>query len=217
MNPSWNTITVEQYQQIVSITQSKDTEEEKVINVMSCLLDLTIRQIEDLTLQEFNKKAKEIAFVFSKEIPGKPEKYIKANGKIYFINYRIEKQRFAQYVEQLRFSQEPMPNLHLLFASMVQPVKKVLFFKRVGKNDSNRHEEVSNDILKARFIDVYHTAVFFYRVFRGSIKLMKDYLKSELMEKGLKEKEADLLIMSSINAMDGFITPKWLPTLKISA
>ena len=215
---TWNDITVEQYQAVAKLIAEKDvTDVDKEVNVMCLLLDMSPKQVDELLIDQYKKKAKGIAFIFGNEIEGKPRRFIKANGKTFFVNYKIEKQRFGQYIESVTYGADHIENLHLLMASIVQPVKKRIGFKFIQKNDSTRHEEIANDMLKARFIDVYHAAVFFYRVYRGSIKVMKGYLVAEMVKKGMTNLQALQTVTTSINAMDGFITPKWLPTLRISA
>lgn len=213
---TWKDITVEQYQGCAKILSDKEmSDPEKNINLVCLLLDMTEKQVKDLSLNEWRKKLKAISFLHDGEIPGKPEKYIKSNGKTYFVNYRVEKHRFGQYVEEITFAPNYIENTHLLIASIVQPVKVFAGFKRLGKNDSSNHEEIANDILKARFIDVYHTAVFFYQLLKNLMMDMEGYLVGQMISKGMKKEEAQALMTASIHAMDGCLTQKELQTTTI--
>lgn len=211
---TWHNVTVEQYQEIARIKASEADPIEKEMQFIGLMYGLTQKQVSELLLEDYKKKAKGLLFIME-DIPGSPSKYIKANGKTYFVNYRVEKHRFGQYIEGITFSENYIENLHLLMASIVNPVTGC--FKKVGKNDSSNHEEISQDMLKAKIVDVHATAVFFYRVFRGSMRSTKDYLILEMQKKGLTNQRATILVTTSIKDMDGFITQKWLPSMKIFA
>jgi hypothetical protein len=231
--PSWKTLTVEQYQHIYSVMTSDADDVTKQIRILSSLLNIPEHEVEAMPIDEFRNKCAKIAYLFTMKIPGKAKRYIKANGKLYKPQYKLNKFRFGQYVEVLSFSGSYIDDLHKLMASIcdpvkrkwygaVVPVKKNLFDDKaeigteVGKNDSNKHEEIANDLLQARFIDVYHTAVFFYRVLRGSIKIMKDSLVEEMSQKMGRE-TANQLMTVLLNDMDGTIPLIRLRSLKISA
>jgi hypothetical protein len=212
--PNWKTLTVEQYQAIHSIIASEDSEMDKQIKIIAALHDIPPHEVEAMPIDEFRQRCTQIAFLFTKDIPGKPVRYIRANGKLFKPQYKINKFRFAQYVEVLAFTGNFVDDLHKIMASVCDPVKGI--FRRVQKNNSDKHEEVANDLLQARFIDVYHVAVFFYRVLRGSIKVMKDSLVLEMSERMPKER-AEILMKLLTDDLDGFIPPIRLRSLRISA
>lgn len=222
--PTWENITVQQYQTIHKIVSEDYNELDTEVQIMACLLGKTQDEINDFTFSSYIQYAKDLSYLFNhgipgeenQVIPGKAKKYIKANGNLYKVNYEINKHRFGQYIEQITFKQDLIGNLHLLTASIVNPVKRIIGFKKVIPNNSRQHEAISNDFLQAKFIDVYHAAVFFYRVYKGSMMLMEDYLEEAMMKVGMSMKESRQVLQIFMNAMDGLITPKWLPTLKIS-
>jgi len=114
------------------------------------------------------------------------------------------------------FSTELVSNLHKLAASMVIPMKKTIFGWREDKYDASRHEEYSNDMLEARFVDVYHSIVFFYQVYRNWMEITKDYLIQKIVEMGKSHSEAEKEVQNLLNTLDGSIAPKLLPISTIS-
>lgn len=189
-------------------------DDEKIYKVMGVLLDKTESEINNMTVQDFNRQAKQISFVFGADIPGKPEKYFKANGRTYAINYRVDKIRWAQYVEIKSFLQGGcVPNLHKLMASIVVPVKRFLWFKFPQKNDSDMHEVVAEDMLKARFIDLYHSCLFFYQLYKSSMEIIKGYLVKELSMK-IPMEQAMTEATNLMTALDGFMQPNALQSTR---
>lgn len=197
---TWEKVTVEKYQAIFQLSEIKD-EMDRVIAAISILFDKSETEVNDMTVQEFNEYAKKCMFIFG-DIPGKPVKTFKANGKKYAICYDVTKMRFRQYAEISHFGSDTVGNIHLIMASIVQPVNWI------GKRKRNKAEDhliISQDILKARFIDVFHAMVFFCSLFRSLIKSSKDYLVLKMMEElKMESYEAEMLLQDSMRDMDGF-------------
>jgi hypothetical protein len=200
----WEKITVEQFQKIHQLTLVEDMDEMDKLTQAVCILHgKTEEQVEDMTQAEFIDICKKTAFVFNKdEIPGKPKRYLKAGGNRYFIQYKPDKLRFRQYAESCHFSKDLVPHLHFIMASIVQPTWFGLFPRR---NKAKQHAKIANDLLGAKFIDVYHTAVFFCKLYTTYIENIRGYLENQLMKVGKTKEEANLLITASISAMDGFL------------
>lgn len=203
---SWQNITVQQFQDVYRLSENKNLDDmQRLEKVIAILFDKTEKQVEEMTIAEFTDYSKQCAFMLNtREIPGKPVKYIKINGRRYFIEHHpkklMAKMRHRQYVESIHFSDDMIGNIHYLMASLVQPVKW-LFIKK--KNTANKHEAIASDMLHARFIDVYHTSVFFCKLYRGSIAAIKDYLKDEMTKMNMNT-EAMIVQQALQNVMDGF-------------
>jgi hypothetical protein len=219
----WDKISVWQYQQIYKVLSSKDKETTDLdinVKLVAIVNDMTEMQIDSLGLDEYAELSKTIAFL-NEPIKGKPVKYIAiSNNKRYRINYDVSKMPFARYIESKVFSEDLYGNLHKLAATMVIPQKK-MFFGYSGiwideKYDASRHQEYANDMLEAKFIDVYHSLVFFYQVYRNWIEVSQDYMANRLIKAGMKEAEAKEVVASLLNILDGNIAPNLLPTMKIA-
>jgi len=148
---------------------------------------------------------------------GKPVKYIKINKtKRYKINYDVSKMPFARYIESKVFSEDLYNNLHKLAATMVIPQKRILGIWFKQKYDASKHQEYSDDMLTAKFIDVYHSLVFFYQIYRNWIEVSQDYMVNKMMQTGMTQEKAKEAVQSLCNTLDGSIQPNLLPSTKIA-
>jgi hypothetical protein len=215
----WNELTLWQYQQLMPImtTPDKDwTELDKEVKLLTIVTGLTENQIDSLGIQDLQELRKDLLFL-DEPIEGKPVDYIKANGKQYRINYDIKNMPSARYIESKVFSKDTLANLHKIAASMVIPQKKNWFGKWVDdKYDASKHEEYSNDMQEANFVNVYHSLVFFYQVYRNWIEVSRDYMKAEMMTTGMTAEQADSVVLLLCESTGGIIPPNLLPNTKIS-
>ena len=209
----WDKITLFQYQQLVPALSEQDATEQNC-KIIAILNNWTEHQVDSLTVEAYNKEKEKLKFLNDK-IEGKPVKYIEVNGKRYRCIYDIRKLPAARYIESKVFSQDFVGNLHKLAASMVIPQRRYTFGWKDAKYDASRHDEYAQDMLSARFVDVYHSIVFFYQVYRNWMQVSKDYLTHQLAEKMTME-EAKREVQNLFNIMDGNIAPNLLPTTKIA-
>jgi hypothetical protein len=215
----WKKINVWQYQQIYNVYNSKEnylTEIEIDSKLVSIVNDMTELEVDSLTLTKFNKLKKSILFL-TQPIEGKPVKYIAINKtKRYKINYDISRMPFARYIESKVFSEDLYNNLHKLAATMVIPQKRILGFWFNQKYDASKHQEYSDDMLTAKFIDVYHSLVFFYQIYRNWIEVSQDYMVSKMMQSGMTQEKAKEVVQNLCSILDGSTPPNLLPSTKIA-
>ena len=211
----WEKITVGQFQAIYKLSQDKTIDEtDMACNIISILYGMTLAQVDQLSMAQFNELSKKSANVLNiEEMPGKPVRFIKAAGKKYGIIYNPTKLRHRQYVETIQYGDKPIENMHLVMASIVQPVN---WFGRWGKNDVNKHKDIAADMQQARMIDVYHSCVFFCKLYINSIAAIQPYLVSQMMAKGVSQQEATEALTFSLNTTAGHILPKRLQPSKPS-
>ena len=215
----WQKISVWQYQQIYNVLNSKDKNDTDLdinVRLVAIVNNLTEMQVDSLPLNEYAELSKSITFL-NEPINGKPVKFIRtSNSKRYRINYDVSKMPFARYIESKVFSEDLYGNLHKLAATMVIPQKKKLGFWVDLPYDASSHQEYANDMLEAKFVDVYHSLVFFYQVYRNWIEVSQDYMANKLTKTGMKEQEATEVVVSLLNILDGNIAPNLLPSMKIA-
>jgi hypothetical protein len=215
----WDKINVWQYQQIYNALNTKEkdaTDLDLEVKLVGIVNNITEMQIDSLSLTEYKKLSKTIAFL-NEPIEGTPKKHIRiSNSKRYKINYDISKMPFARYIESKVFSEDLYGNLHKLAATMVIPQKRKFGIWFNEKYDASKHEEYSNDMLTARFVDVYHSLVFFYQVYRNWIEVSRVYLEKKMVEAGMKEAQAKEVVQSLCSILDGNIAPNLLPSTKIA-
>jgi hypothetical protein len=206
-------ITVGQFQMLYRISKDEGLHYlDKVTESVAVLSGKTVRQVEDMDMQEFNKLATRVTEILTKEIVSEPKRVLKVNGKMYGITYEPAKLRAGQYIEIQHFLQgDFIENLHYILASLTYPVKKTLFGLRKGKNNSMNHEQISFDMQDVKMIDAYSACVFFCEVLKVSIEGLRDYLAKET---GMKKQEIQELLTGFTQSMDGLIQPNKLQTLR---
>lgn len=212
MKPSWESLTVGQYQELYRLSLSANLDEYSKLEKAICILyNLSESQVEELSMLKFKEYAKQCAFLFSKEtVPGKAQKYLRTGKTKYKVNYKVTDMTYGQYVSVQHFADKPIENMHYILACIVSPMK----FGFTLKNKTEHHLKYSEELRNARMIDVYHSCVFFCKVYSSSIKAIRGYLENQMMEKGATKEEAATLLNLSIDAMDGFIQQKSLPLSK---
>jgi hypothetical protein len=178
---------------------------------------MTEMQIDSLPLNKY-AELKETIFFLNEPIIGKAVKYITiSKSKRYKINYNVSKMPFARYIESKVFTEDLYGNLHKLAATMVIPQERNMLGFWVNKPyDASKHKEYADDMLEAKFIDVYHSLVFFYQVYRNWIEVSQVYLENKMVEAGMKQAEAKEVVASLCSILDGNTAPNLLPTTKIA-
>lgn len=216
----WQEITLWQYQQIIPIMTKPDKEWTEIdvdYKLISILTGMTQYQIDSLPLEELKKERAKLKFL-KEDITGKPVKYIEVNGRRYRVIYNVKDMPFARYIESKVFGKDVVSNLHKISASMVMPQKRNWLGRWVDDTyDASKHEQYSLDMQEAKFVDVYHTLVFFYQVYRNWIEVSKDYMTEEMVRMGMTQEEADSVVTLLYASMDGSIPQGLLPSRKISA
>ncbi|MGN6416111.1 MAG: hypothetical protein ACTHMC_01375 [Pseudobacter sp.] len=204
---SWGTITVQQFQDIHRLSLTPDIDDfERVERAICILFDMTEQQLGDLPVKEFTALARQCTFALTDQVPGKPVKSFRIGRKKYAITYDPTKLRHRQYVEILTFGDKPIENMHYIMASLVQPVR----WGMRRKNEAKDHEAISADMLNAKLVDVYHSCVFFCKLWLSLMERIRASLVFQMMQTGMTQSTAQELLSSSINAMAGFIQPgKW--------
>lgn len=173
---------------------------EKVERIICIIYGMTAFEVNNLTVERYNEYAKDCGFLLTEEVPGKPKRFIKLGVKKYGIIYNPAKLKQRQYVEILSYSGNPVDNMHMIMASLVQRVR----FGFWKKNKVDNHKDVAEDMLDSKITDVYHTCVFFCKLYANSIVAMKDYLAKEIMKSGVKKETAEVLLQNLISSTDGF-------------
>jgi len=212
MKLSWNTITVQQFQDVYRLSlNTKQDEMDKIERVICILFDKTEQEIDNVSMSEFADMARQVSFVMNNDIPGKPVKNFKVNGRKYAIVYDPTKLRHRQYVELLHYGADPVSNMHMVMASVVRPVK----WFRLRKNRAQDHEKIAADMRDMPLIHVYHSCVFFCKLYVNLMRSIRASSVVEMMMTGMTEDEAMMLFEDSLSVMDGFIQQKSLQPSKV--
>lgn len=201
-------INVETFQKLYAVSLMETDEVEKSAQYVQILTGKTDEQVNRMKVRKFNKMCAKINKAF--ELVGKnlqggqPKNYVWANGRLYKLVYDIR--TAGKYVETATFATDVIGNLHLIMATIAQPVKLTWKGFKIGKRD---HHEIANDMLKLDMAHAYQAAVFFYLVFRESLVSSMTYF-------GETETEAKEKVVTFIKSLDGFTMPNWSANLKTS-
>ena len=202
-------INVDTFQKLYSVSLMQTDEVEKSAQYVQILTGKSEDQVNKMKVRKFNRLCSKISKAFdqvgSKLQKGQPRNYVWANGRLYKLVYDI--QTAGKYVETATFGTDMIGNLHLIMATIAQPVKLTWRGFKIVKRD---HSEIAEDMLKLDMSHAYQAAVFFYLVFRESLVSMMTFFKEE-------EKEQKESIQTFIKSLDGFTMPNWSANLKTSA
>lgn len=191
------------------------TELDAEVKRLCIVTGLTEHQIDSLSLTALNELRKELEFL-DEPIEGKPVNYIEVNKRRYRINYDIKNMPSARYIESKVFSKDTLPNLHKIAASMVIPQKRNWYGKWIDQDyDASKHEEYAADMQEANFIDIYHSLVFFYQVYKNWIEISKDYMMEAMRKAGMTSSQTDIMAHLLSISTDGIIPVTLLPPKKI--
>ena len=207
---TWNDITVFQWQQLMDLYIGDDDRDDLETATLSIIYNKTENEILSLTEADRIKLVKEIDFVHTPPV-GKPVNVIKCkNGKRYKAIYDVRNIRAGRYIETKHFAKNPESNLHRVAASMVEPMEKhfIIGYKR-STYDASKHEEYANDLLTASITDVLGSVVFFCEVYRRWMQSSSDYLKAEMIEKGMTEEQAEEAYQILWSITDGTTRQLW--------
>lgn len=201
-------INVETFQKLYAVSLMETDEVEKSAQYVQILTGKSEDEVNRMSIRSFNKMCSRIKSSFelvgSDLQNGKPRNYVWANGRLYKLNYDIK--LAGKYVETATFATDIIGNLHLIMATIAQPVRLTWKGLVPGKME---HNEIAEDMLKLDMAHAYQAAVFFYLVFRELLAASMTYL-------GEDQTEAKELVQSFIRSLDGFTTPKWSANLRTS-
>lgn len=210
---NWSDINLFQYQQLVKALSIED-EIDKTVKLVSIVTGMTENQVLSLSIADFNKEKQKLNFL-SEDIQGKPVNFINVNGRRYECIYDVRNIPAARYIESKVFGNDLVNNIHKIAATMVLPMKKTIFGWKRAKYNAANHEQYAQDMLEARFVDVYHSAVFFLSVYLNWIKVSQGYLMEELKMKKVPSEEIEA-VQDFLKYMDGTIPYMKLPNSTIS-
>lgn len=201
-------INVETFQKLYAVSLMETDEVEKSAQYVQILTGKTDEQVNRMKVRKFNKLCSKINKAF--ELVGKnlqngqPKNYVWANGRLYKLVYDIR--TAGKYVETATFATDVIGNLHLIMATIAQPVQLTWKGFKIGKRE---HHEIANDMLKLDMAHAYQAAVFFYLVFRESLVSSMTYFEET-------ETEAKEKVVTFIKSLDGFTMPNWSANLRTS-
>jgi hypothetical protein len=200
---TWEDLTIEQAQNCFEILKEDISDLSKEVRMLSYLTDTSEKEINLMEFDKYEELKKSIDFIFHPIPKGKAKRTFTVKGRKYFANYDVRKVSKGQYNEVMQFSKGNylVDSLHLLMASIVTPLNRFGWKKEKSKID---FDQLAEDMKQAPFATCYHSAVFFWAVYRKSLKGSRDYLMSE-MEKAMPRDQAEQAMTLLMQNLDGSI------------
>lgn len=200
---------IKTFQELYYISQLPDSDFDKSIKLVGCILGKTPEEVENMNMLKFNalcrminKKFEILATKFHK---GKPRNVVFVRGRWYRLHYDVARHphNAGKYVEAITFAKDVVPNLHKIMATMAEPINWL------GKPYKRDHRDIAADMEHLDFEVAYHAAVFFYLMYKVSMKVSRPYLERTLTMRGMTTEAVRLLLDNFMNILDGLPTPKW--------
>lgn len=200
----WNKLTVAQFIQLQDIDSSQRLNIIEKQQMMLAILDgKDVEEYDNIKytemLTQFNERTK-----FFEELPTevKPVDIIEVKGKKYKFNFELTEITAGQYIDISAMGGNMM-ELNKIAACFFLPMKG----KRYLEYGAVPHEVVAEELLDAKFIDVYSAMVFFCELYKELISNMLTYSK-------MTEEAKDKLHHLWKNGV-GYLIPSKLQTTKI--
>ena len=185
---NWQTLTVEEYQELMKVQSSDMDDFEKEIQICSMLAGCTPSDIEAMPYGEYVELKKRISFVYEKPPEAKPRMYWK---KYRFI-YDVRKINTGRYISIQHFLAGGLiENLHNLAACIVNP--------RFGKYDASKHEQYANDMKGAPLVYILSSMLFFCNLFEQSVEAIVETIPVEQMTP--EAKKAVILLKKNLDGL----------------
>lgn len=207
----WEDITVQQFQEVHRLSNDTGLDDmDRITNTIGIMFNKSEKEIDEMSYYEFGQLSRQCSFLLINDVPGKPVNTIKIGTRKYAIPYKPSELKYRQYVEIVTWSKDIIPNLHYIMASLVQPVR----FGIKRSNKAKDHSRIAEDMKEAKIIDIYHSCVFFCKLFMASIETTKDSLVNQMMKMGRNREEAETWLNASVTSMAGCIPPSRSQILK---
>lgn len=208
---TWDNITVEQFQKLAKVFEAHQKgEDETEVDFQTLLVcyNLTEEQGSLLTTGQYKEMMRKLWFVNNQEMKFAPVKTTRVGDTRYKFIYDVRRLQAHRFIEATTFEGRGMvENMHRIAASMAVLQKKVWYGWKDVEYNSADHDLYAADFLKVPITHVYGSVVFFCKVFTGSIKNLKSYLKTEMMRTGKTEEEVESALTHLCSLMDGVSRP----------
>lgn len=188
----WDKITVGQFIQMLDVEQNENLNiVEKQQKMLSILENVPEEVYDYIKYRELVKLyAEKIAF-FQTMPEAKPVDYIEVKGKRYKFCFELSEMTSGQYIDTNVLGTDLM-QLHKIAACFFLPMEG----DRYLEYGTISHSVVADELLDAKFIEVYGCWLFFYLLYK---ELIKDIITSSEMTQEIKE-----TLLRLWNVGDGF-------------
>ena len=190
----WKDITIEQYQEVVSIAGTDLPEFNKEMEVVRYLFNIDKDELLNMPIERFKHYSKQIEFL-GDVYEGEMQTEFELNGKTYSVHWEMQKRSAGQFIDLTELTKDKdmiVDNMHKLMAVICVP--------KGEKYDGNIKER-SEEFRKHLTMDVtFPISGFFLTVLKASLPVIQDYLTRNIEA---KKKELLQMIKDSMSIGDG--------------
>lgn len=166
MQLSWNKITVKQFQEAHALADVLNNDLlmepiEKAQHIAVVMYKIPFEKTDTMAFEDLQKMVVEVDRLLTQEPEGKPVKRIKIGKNRYKIIYDLREMTHGQR-RRIASIEHKMANIHLLMECLVYRID--WFGRRIYGRKS---EVIAEDLLQARFIDVYHATKYYLKLYKN--------------------------------------------------
>lgn len=199
-------LTVGQYQALYQLDTTDEVE--SMVSAVSIVTGKTIAQVDDMPLQEVKSIYGSIlAFMNTVSKTNNPASFLRANGRIYQLNYKIAKITPGQYTTVQFWLQDKdwIKNMDKILAAIAVPVARYGWVY-LPKRKKPEYSVIAEDMQGVDFSQAYGSVVFFCKIFAASISSFLPSLEKDLLMKGKTMEEVQTFQTDLMKTLAGFTT-----------
>lgn len=179
---SWESITLNEFQQLVQISGADIPEHYRMTHLISILTGWDIDEIEKLPIRIFTQLKDALDFMNTEPDSIKHKNEYEVNGHKYIVKAEVDKILTAQFLDYTTYSTENPQSLIKLASCFLVPEGHTY-------GDGYDVKQVWNDIGDMSFLDVKALAFFLQLQYATYILISTDSIDRQMKKMGIKKKE----------------------------
>ena len=203
----WSQVTLKQFQAIQALLEDEGTVYTKNAEIISVVSGMDMEEVEKLSLKSYTKVMEALKFI-TEPIDNTLTRRFKLNGKKYRVVHDVYELSGGQYITLQHLLKNPdkvIDNLHHIMAVFVIPYEKRWYGWKRTEYDSNKHNEIAEEMLECP-IDIIHPLSGFF------LDNWQRYAE-HMLESSVKEtKKAERTLIRELKRIKPN-TAGWLPSI----
>ena len=173
---NWKNITLEQYQNVITILNTDIAAFNKEVELVQYLFNYTKDEVLSMPLEKFKVHTKQLDFL-TKAYEGNMTETFTLNEVEYIVCWEVQKRTAGQFIDLSELTKEQElinDNLHKILA--------VICIPKGSKYNGDILERA--EVFKSLTMDiVFPISSFFFQVLKSSLPVIQDYLMKDIQKK----------------------------------
>lgn len=182
---SWTDLTVQDMMDITMVLEDEDTEQNKILNIVSILTGKDVEYLISLPITTYKQLVNKIAFLQTAPKPNRLKNSYIINSHKYRQCADVTKITTAQFIDYNYFNQNNEKDLSKLLSVMLIPEGK-------DYNQGYYITDVQEDIKTMLYLDALAISFFLQRQFVAYVMLMADYSEKVMKENKMPKEQMKL-------------------------